>query len=441
MRYLLVFLLLGAGQGLYAQTNRVTYDWQSRTYASSSNTCLPAGTLVTYELINVNTFAQKVRIDGQVVMVTTDMPAEFITLFRIKTDTEKKLDNTQDQVDKMEEVLKDATQNPVSKAVSTLVDSCELYYEEAEKIKQVLDLQEQLLSTMANKRFYNAVQMRAELKRVGIDSLSIVALGSNFQAFIEAYRKVYSQYGEAALVAHKANDKESEAKIESAKNQVAKDYMALRDLYQRTIKKIDGLYGNAVDPLNYKVESNPIKIASNVDELLFTIHVGDDTFLDAIYVKKSWKIDYSVGLVAKYISNENYFFDPNQTLRQYDKAGFFSTITPGIAPMLHLHRRTCNDISWGGMFGINADFKEITDINLGFLVGGFVMAGIGQTQKAIISGGLSYSNVNRLKAGEYSVGTVYKDVKIENVTERVLRPSFFLSISLAIPKREVKKIE
>lgn len=436
MRYLITLLLLGAGQGLYAQI--ITYDWHSRSYQSADSTCVKAGRTVTYQLTNVNTFAQKVRVDGHTVMITTDMPAELATLFRINNEAEKKLDNTQDQVDKMVDVQKDAAA-PVSGAAKKLVDSCTVYYQEAAKIRDALDSLKQLISIMADRRFYNATLMRTELDRIGISDKSINAMRLNFMAFQNAYNRVYAQYGKAALVASKEKDKENEAKIDNAQEQVEKDYLTLEALYKETLTKIDNIYHNAVDPANYTVASTPIKVGSNVDALAFTMQVGDVSFTDTLRVTRSWKIDYSVGLIAKFISDEKYFFDANQTLQQRDKVGIFNTITPGIAPMLHVHRRRSDDITWGGMFGINADFKELTDINLGFLAGGFVM--LGQAQKAIISGGLSYSNVNRLKAGEYSVGTVYKDVKIEDVTERVLRPSFFLSLSIAIPKREVKKVE
>jgi hypothetical protein len=436
MRHLLILLLFGAGQGLYAQT--VMYDWHARRYLSSDSTCVRAGRMVTYQITNVNTFAQTVRIDGTVVVSSTDMPAEFATLFRIKAETEKKLDNTQNQVAKMEEVQRNAG-NTVATAATELVKLCSSYYYEANRIKDAIAFQKQLTDIMADKSFYNASEMRDALASRGIDPASISALHAGFSDFMKAYSTVYAQYGKTAIVAHAEKDKESEVKIDNAQEQVKNDYQALKDQYRETLAKIDDLYAKATRPDNYTVSANPLKVGSSLDEVIFTAHIGEIKFADTLKVTGSWKIDYSVGLTAKFISDDKYYFDGAKTLQQRDNAGFFNTITPGVAPMLHLYRRTCKDVAWGGMFGINADFKEITDINLGFLAGGSII--IGETQKAILSGGLSYSNVNRLKAGEYNVGKVYTDTSIESVTERVLRPSFFLAFSLAISKRKVVKID
>lgn len=91
------------------------------------------------------------------------------------------------------------------------------------------------------------------------------------------------------------------------------------------------------------------------------------------------------------------------------------------------------------MFGVNADVKELTDVNLGFLGGLSVI--VGRSQKIIFSAGIGYSKVSRLKKGEFDVNKTYDDTnfKIENVTERILQPSGFFSFSYNITNRKVMK--
>ncbi len=89
------------------------------------------------------------------------------------------------------------------------------------------------------------------------------------------------------------------------------------------------------------------------------------------------------------------------------------------------------------MFGVNAGFKELTDIDLGFLGG--ISAILGRSQKAIVSTGVSYLKVSRLKEGQYRVGQAYPEVKLEEVTQSVLRPSWFIAVSLNLGKRTIVK--
>lgn len=198
----------------------------------------------------------------------------------------------------------------------------------------------------------------------------------------------------------------------------------------------------SISPVYYVFTSaQPIYVKNDVDELEFLIRVGgnkDDVsvlkpFVKNLKVEGGLKLDFSVGLVTKFISDDKYFFATDGNLQQRDKSEFFDAVTPGIASMMHFYRRTHKDVAFGGMFGINADLKELTDVNLGFLAGASAI--LGRSHKVIVSTGISYSKVNRLKEGEFKVGTAYKDTKIDDVVERVLRPSWFIAISLNLAKR------
>lgn len=462
MKYLLILLLLGAGQVLYAQV--ITYDYQSSTFKGRESGCVPKDSTVAYRIINLNTFAQKVLINSRMINLSTDRPAEIATLFRIKTDDEqtkvdKKLVETKKEITKMGRLNEEANENqtaaPVMKKadfkeeasqLKTLVDACLDYYEKAKGVKDILKVQQQLAITMTDGTHYTEKKMEQALKNRGITKDTIDILRKKFDAFEDAYEKANVQYTKAFNAAIDAGDKAHAAQIKDAQEQVRDNYETLEKQYGDALMNTNDFFLKALDSANYAFTSTDrIFAQDDVDELEFYVQVGGinedlsgkTPFKKTLRVKGGVKIDYSVGPVFKFISDDKFYLS-GDTLKQRDKVKFAGTVTPGIASMMHVYTRTCSYAAIGGMFGINADFKELTDVNLGFLFGGSVI--LGRSQKVIVSTGVSYSNVNRLKTKEYSVGSVYKDLKIENVTERVLHPSFFVSVSLAISKRNIVKV-
>jgi hypothetical protein len=206
---------------------------------------------------------------------------------------------------------------------------------------------------------------------------------------------------------------------------------------------INTLYRQAIRADTYIVQSKPVKLAGDEggddDRVEFNVKIDEDEYKDVFDVHGGVKVDFSVGPVANFISDDKYFFTRDSTLRMQDKASLLSTITPSIASIMHVYPRSCRAIGFGGMFGIDANFKELTDINLGFLAGVSAVIRAGQ-QKVFVSTGVSFSKVSRLKKGQYPTDeTSYKGkgIKIEDVNERVLRPSWFLSVSLSLTKRKV----
>ncbi len=452
MKTLLTLLLVCSVYELQAQL--IKFDYATRTYAPAVDHCVGKDASVSYQLTNFNTFANKASISGKLFNVSADIPAELATLFRIKADAENKLNNTEEQVDKMKAVEREASNKATAPAASAslraeanavraLVDSCNDYYEKAGKIKDALDFQKKLAETMADETHYNEVLMARVLYTKGINAAAIGALKTDFENFEIAYHKVYDQYEKASEAARDAGDKINEAKIESAEEQVEKDYNVLEDQYRETLASINNLFDKAINPANYNVTSLPIHVEDNADEVEFQIQVGEqkddlskiNPFKKILKVEGGMKIDYSVGVVLKSISDEQYFLDNDKKLQRGNSAA----LTPGLAPMIHFYRRTCNSVGWGGMFGINADFKELTDVNLGFLGGLSVI--VGRAQKIIFSAGISYSKVSRLKKGEFDVDKAYDDTdfNIENVTQRILKPSAFFSFSYSITNRRVMK--
>jgi hypothetical protein len=450
MKNILTLLLICSVFSLQAQI--VAYDYEAKTYVSydpatgaatpvAGNPVLNSGANVSYWLVNINPWAQKVEIKGKLFTVTTNMPAQLATLFDIKVEAQKELDNTQKQVAKMEDLK--GSVSPVAGTLKAemqqLVTNCNDYYEKANKINDAIALHDRLTQTMADKSFYNAPVMSRALAVRHVDSPSIASLNVDFANFETAYKTVFKQYQAAIDAARAANEKDKEARIVSAKEQVEKDYEALEKQYKKTLFSIDDLFDKAINFKSYVVKSESLKLAGDTDEVEFTTKIGDSSGPpDVLLVQGGWKVDFSVGPVVNFVSNEAYFFDAtNNTLQRRNKSQFCSAITPTVASMMHVYRRTSKDVAWGGMFGVNAGFKELTDLNLGFVAG--VSTILRSSPIVVISTGLSYQKVNRLKEGEYKVGNAYKDVKIEAVTEQLWKPSWFVAVSLNLAKRKAKK--
>ncbi len=147
MKTIFMVLLLGIIVELRAQT--IYYDNEAKTYGSSYNPStgtftpmvgspvLSRGSSVSYWLVNVNPFAEKVQINGRKISLTTNMPTQLATLFSIEVEAEKALADTQNQVDKMESVNRSTAIAPALKAkTEQLVKDCNTYYQEAKRSKK-----------------------------------------------------------------------------------------------------------------------------------------------------------------------------------------------------------------------------------------------------------------------------------------------------------------
>lgn len=453
MKIILLLMLLCTCLSLSAQTSKhdyeqvITYDYAARVYVKYDaknfkqvqKPCLLQGTDVSFQLININPFAQKVEINGVAVSMTTQMPAQLANLFNIKVEAAKELTNTNAQVEAMDNIKNNASAGtPLKNVAIRLVADCRDYYDKAREIKEAFAAEESLIQAMADKNQDNAAKMTQTLSSAGIDSASIADLRKDFDAFEAAYRKVSIQYQKSVATADSVGEKDKAARIKSAQEQVEKDYEALEEKYTKTLANINRLFRKATESDSYSVKSLPMVLdgrAGDADEVEFDVRI-DDKSLPVPFtfrVGGGIKVDYSVGPVANFIADHQYYYDTEGKLQQRPESKLLERLTPSVAAMMHVYPRTCGSFSPGVMFGINANFKELTDINLGFLVG--ASAVLGRAQKVIVSTGLSYAKVSRLKAGQYVTGNVYKDVKIEDVTESVLRPSWFLSISLSLAKR------
>ncbi len=447
-----LFALLLAGFALEAQGQVIAFDRKTGQYSSGGVTVgnpeLQRGNSVSYWLVNVNPFAQKVVINNKMYTLTVPIPDQLAKLFSIKAEAQKELNNTDDQVEEMNKVKSDiiagaAAPKSLTTAMEQLVDSCENYYATAKKIDEALFWKEQLLGIMATKNHNTHSKMVQALTVANIDSALMENLRQDLSLFDINYHKAENQYRKAITEAQNAGQKDKAALMRNALQQIQKDYLALEKKYKQTLNDLKQLFADATNQASYVVKSSPLKLegaAGDADEVSYDITVGENSYTDVFSVRGGWKIDYSVGAVLNYISDKTYFLDSGGKLQEQNKGASFNAVTPTVASMLHIYKRRSGEVAYAGTFGINAGFKELTDIKLGFLVGASAI--VGRSQKFILSTGLSYLQVDRLKEAQYQLNTVYdgvKDFKIDGVIERVLRPSWFLAFSLNISRRTVIK--
>lgn len=191
------------------------------------------------------------------------------------------------------------------------------------------------------------------------------------------------------------------------------------------------------DFVNYEVTITPAK----THEL--GAYKNEMTFEFDVPVKGGLKVDFSVGPIFAFgdgALDEKFYFEKTDientgVLKKRDNNNL---LNPGIAAMMHYYKRSGKNYSWGGLFGVGAGFQTIEDINLSFYGGlSYVM---GKEQKIMLNTGVAFINVDRLKNGEFNIDTTYdtNTVSINDLTEKVFKSSFFISLSYSLASRNNK---
>jgi hypothetical protein len=430
----------------------IEYDYTQSTH-DTLRPKLKNGNFARFKLTNINTFAQKVSINGALYSLNTPIPDGLKNAFKLSDEqvtssllSSNRAANTMNEAakkaeEKAEEKAKSNPADTKTKDVKVETDSlanfCNKYYIAAEKVSYALAIERKLEETLSNEKNNNKAEMLSALLAKGINANSGKSLQKDKDTFEKAYEKVRNQYDKALKAARAANDEALETKIESAKETIIQAYEVLDKNYDTALNIIENLWQIANNEGNYMAISNPV-FMKDADEIEFEIKIAK-TQAELTSVKPitpnynisgGTKFDYSIGPVFNAISDDVYFLDANKTLQQDKNTNI---ITPGIAAMMHITRRNTSNAAVGGMFGLNANFTQITDVDLGFL-GGFT-AMLGRDRKFFVSSGVSIFKVNRLKSEQFKTGTKYTDTDLPNVVAKVLKPSFFVSISMSIAKR------
>ncbi len=439
---------------------------------------VPSGKFTIFRIININKFLNKVEIKGKAFELETPVPAELETLFKLKkpdlekTANNKKADEGAAEVKKQSELMRIESDNANSitppanffdpaasssnksefaSTMKKLAAKCDEYAEKAKELSQLL------FRVKA-----------ARVKLIGISQMEtapteIMGMANDVDAPVESLKDAYTEYralyeevegvyeqakakAKTAVVATEQNNiKEASEGVEKGHKLIEDEaILSLMGDVDFLLKELNNKNNYIVvappvqmqgDIVTYKVDVTPVSTRS------LSAHKNPVNFNFDVPARGGLKVDFSVGPTISFgnhAKDQRFFFrettktDTSVLERRENN----NSISPGIAAMMHVCTRLPKNVAIGGMFGVGAGFQTVSDANLSLYFGGTIV--LGKSQKVMLSGGLSFLKLDRLKTQQFSEGTEYdiKKVKIEEVTEKVLQQSFFFSISYNISNRK-----
>lgn len=448
MKTLLFVALLTA---FFSQNvNGQTYDFATGKFTDLGPK--KAGEMVAFRVININTFRYKVTIKGDQIVYLTPVPTELQTLFRLPEPTKSVSDADEGKAkaegakDDMQNLASTLPAGSLKNEMNTLVALCTDFVIKANAVREIKFRRAQLIS-LAKQNWVNHAALVGNLPA----TLTVTAMQTTIQNFINAYQNAETQY--AIALDKAAPDSTKEKRIKNALERFEEGYEDIdEDDFVKRVEDIDVLQNALADSRNFTVVSPAVQAEG--DFLGFNILIEPDRTNDLlphesslvskaeIAIRKSWKADFSVGPNFSFYDgsrDEKYFLNPTLdgkgTLTKGDNA---NVVRPGIAAMLHAYPRTGKDFAAGFMMGVGAGFTNENALTASYYLGGSLV--LGKSQKIMINAGLSFLSVDRLKAG-YTAGNEYiiESTKIADVTEKALLPSFFFGISYNITNRVVVK--
>jgi hypothetical protein len=481
IKYILLFPLLLVIGHVHAQfTNQLVFDFNKGAFVEGDYfekgkiKPQPTGGFAVLKIININTFRWKVEIEGRSINYVTPIPSELQTIFRLsdqtgdRQKTEAAVNTIQKAAATMTSVKAQVDEKQpdgaLSVAMAELVEACTEYVELVQKIAQIKFTRMELINLSKQKwESYSAMNEKRP------SSLRYEDMKKTYEEFSEYYSKAASKYriaqseAEANVTKLKPNKpglKQAEDQLMSIKDALKKIESSYGDVYQDNflslVQDVVVLQDAMDNPSYYEVVSPPIQIDGDYVDFnikttptkmndLMPYDFGK-TFPVEIPAKGGLKVDFSVGPTFSFGSNarsDKYYFKPSDPINPKDstlqKLDNKNAISPGIAALMHFYGRRGQNVNYGGLFGVGAGFQTVQDANLSFYLGGSVI--FGKREKLMLNAGVSYLSVDRLRTDQFTEGNKYKTskIKIENVTENVILPSFFFGISYNLTNKiEVK---
>ena len=432
---------------------------------------VPYGEFSNFKIKDINLFLYSVVIEGKRIELETPVPTELQTLFRLPSDELQATGDTPEvteavadagaKAQKVTSAKQDIVNNLSNKlainaegtagndesgaSVDNFEAASKAFVAASDKVSNDLEVikQARVKMVMLAQQDFSHAQMVTNLPVLPKDP------SKDYAAMTDAYGKVQDAYQKLEEMLVNAGSVPQE--IQDAMNEITNTLKVIKD------QNVSSVYGEteflhlglsnkknftAIAPpvqgdgdfVNYNVTITPSR-TNNLGPYL-----NPQTFDFDIPVKGGWKADFSVGPTFSFgdgAKDEKYYFentgtDGEATLKQRDNN---NAVSPGLAAMMHFYRRSGKDFSWGGMMGVGAGFQAVDDADVSFYTG--LSAVLGKSQKIMLSAGVSFLKVDRLKEGEYAVDTVYNtaNVTLGDVTEKVIKSSFFLSISYSLTNR------
>lgn len=473
-------LCLAITIGSMAQAVRRKLDWKDFTKSISETIIakpVKSGEFTIFEIENINKFLYKVEMEGRVFELQTPVPTELQTLFRLNP---TELANTANNKNAEEAVGKIAEQVPVMRKIEAsdqanpenkTTDSAK---EVAEDFKKSLDMviakclkyldksilvsgyifdlrkvRNEFISIAQMDLPFSEIQSKADIAAAKIPAVDIKA---QYFELKKLYHEVEAMYRDASAKAEDAGATTKQKKeIEKALEEIeAADELIDEEGLLGLLDEVTFLNDELRNKKNFLAVAPPVQMDGDFVSYDVTItptytktvgaHKSPVHFKFDIPAKGGWKADFSVGPVVSFGDNardDAYYLKevPATDSVTLEKQDNNNAISPGIAAMMHFYPRTGKNAAVGGLFGVGAGFQSVSDVNFSLYAGASVV--LGKRQKIMLNAGISYLRVERLKSPEFKAGDKYAAPKITigDVTEKVFKPSFFLSISYNLTNR------
>ena len=461
--FLFIFSLAIFSQIAFGQ-NVIIYDNHKGEFKKPISP-VTEGEFVTFKIVNINTFRYKVEIEGTMIDYVTQIPSELQTLFRLPSEsvsaskTTDALNEAKDAAEPMKVIAKEVSdevrvastpaKEKLEQALKELTQACDAYILIAQKVANIKFLRVELIN-LSKHNWENYGKLAEKLPSLRART----ALKKDYDDFVTAYAKAYALYTKAINAARVAQDTVKQKEIEKAEEKLEEANKKLNEEdFLKLIEDVMVLQEALQNSKYFEVKSAPIQMDGDFME--FTVKItpvqtndlmpfeAAQAFPVSIPARGGLKVDFSVGPIISFGKNsrdEKYYFKlPETTSAVKDTTLSLlnnnNTISPSIAAMMHFYGRSGKTSSIGGLFGVGAGFQSINDVNLS-IVAGLSMI-LGKREKIMLNTGVSYLRIERLKTNQYIDGGKYSPskVSISDVTEKVFKPSFFLSISYNLTRR------
>lgn len=468
----------------------IVIDWQKLDKSIKEETILDPvqfGSFHTFRIEGINKFLYEVTLEGKKIELETPIPTELQTLFRLSreeladTVTDEEVEEKVQEVGNAEKKLNTLIELKTSNYFSQMNQKNNLLEpaktaEEKFFIQEAINALQEKVDALksfeedVNKYLLQIKELSNELFKLKLIRVELIILAqkdisaSEMKKLVnkvEEPKKIKQLHKELTNSFNKlkrdyldflkdAQDNEKEVlnnifkKLEESFKTL--DEAALLSLYS----EVNFLYTELKNENNFKVVSPPTQADGDIVNYEVTITPSQTNTLGPnrnpinfnfdVPVKGGLKVDFSVGPIfsfGKGSRDEKYYSEISDTpdkiiLRQRDNN---NSINPGIGALMHFYKRSGTNTSFGGLFGVGAGFQTIEDVNLSFYTGFSLV--MGKKQKIMLNTGISFLNVERLKETEFEIDKEYNssDFDLNNVTEKVFKPSFFLSLTYNITNR------
>lgn len=374
---------------------------------------------------------------------------------------------------KMKVTAQKSSSTPIATEMNTLVSSCDKLLDLSNKLLELKAKRLELLRLSKSNLSYN--KLKTEVESLYPTVPSIGSMKNDITQYLKAYERAKAAYEEAEsaalskeiafsvsakmIIQEKQGEvsfekimmqreamKVAKEEIQEAKEDIKEGYETLEgeDIYSFA-NDIKTLYEQLLNEENFRAISNAGKM--NGDYLIFTVEVSPKEGIkkptDPLYIevpgKGGWKTDFSLGPALSFgkgSRDDKYyleaFLEDSSFLRLKTNE---NVLRPGIASMMHMYKRTPKDTQVGFAFGVGANFKSIEDADLSYYLGLSVI--FGKIQRVNFTAGVSFLKVDRFTE-EYKLDNKYPTdvIAAATKTDKVIRGSFFFSISYSLAKKK-----